>query len=159
MNVCLEKLSESHAHTSFKWRNDPDVWTFTFNRPDREIQLEDELNWIRKVINNPNDSRFAIIADNQYVGNIYLTNIKDNTSFYGIFIGERSVWGKGIGKKATELILTHAKLELGLHTVFLRVKKENQAAVKLYTGMGFTTMEEAQDHFLMELDLNNFNIS
>jgi diamine N-acetyltransferase len=40
--------------------------------------------------------RFAILADDTYVGNIYLTDINDKTAEYHIFIG-----GKTFGAKAS----------------------------------------------------------
>lgn len=153
MKVELEKLQDHHASVSYKWRNDPEVWVHTFNRPDREITEEDELNWVRKVIAIENDARYAILVDGVYVGNIYLTGIKDGESYYGIFIGEKAHWGKGVGRMASDEILRIGKEERGLKRVFLRVKKENTGGVKLYHNLGFRVIEEHGDYFLMQIDL------
>ena len=87
MNVVIRKLVEKDAYTSFKWRNDPDIWKLTINSPNKVITLEDELHWIERVINEEDSERFAIIYNNIYIGNIQLTNILDRESFFGIFIG------------------------------------------------------------------------
>ena len=122
---------------SVQWRNDPEVFKFTGNTYDHEITIESELKWIRKVIANPNDYRCAILVDGVYVGNIYLTDIDKETAEYHIFIGNKDYWGKGVAKQASCLLLDYAFNKLNLESVHLSVRKENNAAVKLYEKLGF----------------------
>ena len=70
MNVTIRPLVEEDAYTSVKWRNDSEVFKFTGNTYKHEIKIENELEWIRKVMANPADYRCAILADDVYVGNI-----------------------------------------------------------------------------------------
>lgn len=140
MQVTIRPLQEQDAFTSVKWRNDPEVFKYTGNTYDHEITIESELNWIRNVINNPNDYRCAIIADGVYVGNIYLTGIDGKEADYHIFIGDKNYWGKGVAKSASNLILEYAFKELKLNEVRLKVKKENKAAHNLYLRLGFKEM-------------------
>lgn len=153
MLVELEPLQEKHAATSFKWRNNPDLWKFTFNRPDKEVSLEMELEWIRKVTQNKNEKRFAILADKQYVGNIYLTNIENNSSYFGIFLGDVNTQGKGIAQQAMQELFEMAKKQYGIKEIFLRVKIENVAAQKLYQKLNFTIVETFPDYYLMKNQL------
>lgn len=150
MLVELEPLQEKHAATSFKWRNNPDLWKFTFNRPDKEVSLEMELEWIRKVTQNKNEKRFAILADKQYVGNIYLTNIENNSSYFGIFLGDVNTQGKGIAQQAMQELFEMAKNQYGVKEIFLRVKTENVAAQKLYQKLNFKVVETFPDYYLMK---------
>jgi RimJ/RimL family protein N-acetyltransferase len=154
MQIHLEPLAEKHAAISWQWRNDAEVWKYTFNRPDREITPEIELEWVRKVIANPSDKRFAIYCDEVYVGNIYLTGIADGTSHFGIFIGDRTYWGKGVAKAATRLLLTKGREEFGLREVFLNVKKGNEAALKVYESLGFSVIADNGDAWRMRNNLN-----
>lgn len=105
MKVTIRPLIEEDAYTSVKWRNDPEVFKYTGNTYKNEIKIENELEWIRKVTNNPLDYRCAILAEGVYVGNIYLTCIKGGKADYHIFIGDKSYWGKGVAKQASLLIL------------------------------------------------------
>ena len=94
MNVRIRPLKEQDAYTSVKWRNDPEVFKFTGNIYNHEITIDNELEWIRKVTANPTDYRCAILVDEVYVGNIYLTDIKEvllrvrnvNTSAYNLYL-------------------------------------------------------------------------
>ena len=138
MNVTIRPLVEEDAYTSVKWRNDSEVFKFTGNTYKHEIKIENELEWIRKVMANPADYRCTILADDVYVGNIYLTDINDGNAHYHIFIGDKKYWGKGIAKQASLLILEYAFNVLKLDEVYLRVRKENISAYHLYLNLGFS---------------------
>ena len=151
MNVRIRPLKEQDAYTSVKWRNDPEVFKFTGNIYNHEITIDNELEWIRKVTANPTDYRCAILVDEVYVGNIYLTDIKEGTAHFHIFIGDKSYWGKGVAKKASLLILDYAVKVLKLKEIFLRVRKENTSAYNLYLRLGFKNVMVDGDWTLMRL--------
>lgn len=142
MIVTIRPLQEADAYTSVKWRNDPEVFKYTGNTYKSEILLETELNWIRKVMANENEHRCAILADNVYVGNIYLTDITKESAHYHIFIGNKDYWGKGVAKQASEQILKYAFDVLKIKAVYLRVKKQNVSAFHLYLKLGFIERKE-----------------
>ena len=141
MKVEIRLLQESDAYTSYMWRNDPDVFKYTGNVYENIITLETELEWIRRVIKNENEYRCAILADGEYVGNIYLTDITEASAEYHIFLGNKNFWGKGIAKKASLLILEYAFDVLNLKNIYLKVRKENKSAVLLYNSLGFREEE------------------
>lgn len=143
MKVTIRPLVESDAYTSVKWRNDPEVFKYTGNTYKNEIKIENELEWIRKVTASPNDYRCAILADDVYVGNIYLTDIDGTSAHYHIFIGNKGYWGKGVAKQASLQILDYAFNKLKLTSVALRVRKANTSALMLYKKLGF--VEEKED--------------
>ena len=151
MNVTIRPLVEEDAYTSVKWRNDPEVFKFTGNTYKHEITIGNELEWIRKVIANTNDYRCAILVDEVYVGNIYLTDIQEGKAHYHIFIGNKNYWGKGVAKKASLLILDYAVKVLNLKEIFLRVRKKNTSAYNLYLRLGFKDVMIDGDWTLMRL--------
>lgn len=138
MEIKIRPLVEEDAYTSVKWRNDPDVFKYTGNTYDNEITIESELDWIHRVMNNPNDYRCAIIADNTYVGNIYLTDIDGVSAHYHIFIGNKDYWGRGVAKEASKQIIGYAFGVFKLKEIILKVKKQNSRALQLYTSLGFS---------------------
>lgn len=158
MQVTIRPLQEKDAYTSVHWRNDPEVFKYTGSTYDHEITIESELNWIRKVINNPNDFRCAIIADDIYVGNVYLTDIEVSSAHFHIFIGNKAYWGKGVALLASELILNHAFDELLLQRVLLRVHKNNIAAIKLYKRLGFQEILSDDNWISMMISKDVFTV-
>lgn len=151
MNVRIRPLKEQDAYTSVKWRNDPEVFKFTGNIYNHEITIDNELEWIRKVTANPTDYRCAILVDEVYVGNIYLTNIKEGTAHFHIFIGDKSYWGKGVAKRASLLILEYAFNVLNIKEVLLRVRNVNTSAYNLYLRLGFKDVKVDGIWTLMKL--------
>ncbi len=151
MNVRIRPLKEQDAYTSVKWRNDPEVFKFTGNIYNHEITIDNELEWIRKVTANPTDYRCAILVDEVYVGNIYLTDIKEGTAHFHIFIGDKSYWGKGVAKRASLLILEYAFKVLNIKEVLLRVRNVNTSAYNLYLRLGFKDVKVDGIWTLMKL--------
>lgn len=151
MEVTIRPLKIEDAYTSVIWRNDPCVFRYTGNTYKKEIFIENELDWIKKVIKNQDEYRCAIIADNTYVGNIYLTNITTEKALYHIFIGDKRFWGKGVAKKASLLLLDYAFNSLYLKKIILKVKKENERAYNLYQNLGFEVFENDKTWITMAI--------
>lgn len=160
--VYIRPLVLSDANVSYQWRNDSDIWKYTEFKPDRYISLEAEQEWIKGKLENKDERRFAICLkeNNQYIGNIQLLAINNGLAFFHIFIGEKSLWGNGIGKQATKLILKYAFFELGLKCVLLEVNPLNISAYKTYERMGFVAVgsNEANGFIKMELNKKEFPI-
>lgn len=151
MKVSLRPLREEDAHTSIRWRQAPEVWTYTLAAGRSPPRLEDELAWIRKAIADPTGRRYALLADGAYIGNVYLTGIADRRAEFHIFIGERDYWGRGIAREATRLALAIAWDELGLDQVHLIVHPENSAARRIYDDLGFS--EDGFDGRFVQMSL------
>ena len=143
-DIFLRPLERNDALTSCQWRNDPEVWKYTGSRPNRFITEEIELEWIDKVLTDNTRKVFAICLkeDSRYVGNVQVTNIEGEIAQFHIFIGDKTVWGKGIGTAATIQMLEIAKKELHLKTLKLWVNIENSAARKIYLKVGFKSVDE-----------------
>ena len=137
MKVRLRSLCLADAPTSLVWRNDPDVWTYTHAAGRAGPRLEDEVEWIHRAIGDQTCRRFAITADERYVGNVYLTDIADGSAEFHIFIGDKAFWGRGVARAATRQILNVGFCELKLDRINLGVHLENAAARHLYHSLGF----------------------
>lgn len=151
MQILLTPLREEHAYTSFQWRNNPKIWEFTENRPDKIITPEIEHAWIVEVLQRHNEKRFAILVDSVYVGNVQLTSITESDAEFHIFIGDANYWGKGIATQATQQLLSIAFIQLGLKTVYLWVRQENLAALRAYSKVGFKKSEHEGDKIKMAI--------
>jgi len=152
MKVTIRPLTEIDALFSYKWRNDTDVWKFTENKPNKEITLDIEKEWIKKVIGRENEKRFAICIgeEMEYIGNVQLTDIKAEDAQFHIFIGEKKYHGMGIGTQATKLILDYGFKQLKLKRIYLKVSPKNIYAIKSYEKCGFIIIEKFEKELVME---------
>ena len=138
-NVILRPMTEQDTDNVIKWRNAPSVMeNFIFRT---SLTREAHLNWYNNRVSTGDVAQFIIVdtATNTDVGSVYLRDIDRNNQKceFGIFIGEESCRGKGIGAKASKLILDYAFNELELNRVFLRVFAKNERAIKSYENAGF----------------------
>jgi RimJ/RimL family protein N-acetyltransferase/SAM-dependent methyltransferase len=135
MKVELLKSRLRHyiSPRNFRWMSDPEVTRHLTKRG--KLTLWGALAYYQRCRRN-NDLLFAIYFGNQHVGNCGFFNRKDKTAELRIMIGERSLWGKGIGSVAVEKMLEECHGH-GISRVWLSVSEDNPAALQLYKKMGF----------------------
>ena len=149
--IYIRPLELDDAKISYKWRNQDFIWEFTGSRPDREITLSMEQDWIKRVLTKRAERRFAICisSTHEYIGNVQLTDIKNGRAEFHIFIGDAAYWGLGMGERATTLVLRFGIYELNLKEIFLFVNKDNVGAIKLYKKTGFIIQTECETRYRM----------
>lgn len=153
-DIYLRLLRESDALVSYRWRNNPVIWEHTYSRPNCEVTPEMELEWIRKVINEPNSLRFAICLrpDDKYVGNVYLTDIDWNrkSGWQGTFIGDPDMWGMGIGTLARLEMHKVVSEQYGIRIIQTRIKCNNERSLRSAIKAGFVETERRGDDVFLE---------
>lgn len=130
-----------------KWINDPEVRRFL---PARGPILEKaEEDWFESLART-NTNRVFIIGTETCIpiGTIGLHSIDwvSRVATFGIMIGEKECWGKGYGAAATQLILSHAFLEMNLRKVELDVHAFNERAQRCYAKCGFVEEGRKKAH-------------
>lgn len=141
--VCLRPIADDDTGLIVKWRNDPYVKSFLLGQED--ITPEDHLNWMNSRVRTGECLQFIIMEPGAGAcGTVMLKNIgrKEGEAEFGIFIGEPSGRGRGIGKEATALMIGHAFGKLGLSALWLEVLETNPAAIHIYKSLGFKELEE-----------------
>lgn len=125
------------------WRRDPELrrgalWSDAPFGP-REAQR-----WLRAVSDGVDPSRITLAielrSDGRLAGLTNLTRIdrRAGTAYFGVVIGEKDCWGKGVAREALTLMLRRAAA-LGLRKVLLEVAGDNPRAIALYRRAGFDT--------------------
>jgi len=136
--IFVRKLKQTDLKKLVKFRNKKIIWKLTggggFNK---KVTINDEIAWFKKVNKKKDRLNLAICLNEKYIGNIYFTDITKSSAQFHIFIGENSLWGKGIGSKSMILSLNFLRTNLDIKKIYLKVKKENTSAIKLYEKCGF----------------------
>jgi ribosomal-protein-alanine N-acetyltransferase len=149
--LCLEPLRLQHATQKYvSWLNDPEVYKYLESKGGQTI--EKLIEFITHNIAN-NVYIWAIIdrSLNQHIGNIKIDPINNTHKFgeYGILIGEKSYWGKGYAREASEAVLNYFfGNENYLRKINLGVVKSNVDAINLYNKLGFKQEGYLQRHFI-----------
>lgn len=139
-NIYLRKIESSDAEIYHEWRNNPEIMRSTSPYLDL-YTLEETESFINMIASQPSAKGYMIIYNETHatVGIISLVNIdtKNRSAECIIDIGDKSVWGKGIGTQALSLVIDYAFNELNMHRVYLQVFSFNERAIGLYQKLGF----------------------
>ncbi|MCX2574312.1 GNAT family N-acetyltransferase [Pedobacter sandarakinus] len=159
--IYLRPLVLADAATSFKWRNDPEVWSYTKFVLQSEITHQIEREWLSKKMKLPNERRFAICLkqDDAYIGNIQLLNITAESADFHLFIGEKIHWGKGYGYQASTMLIQYAFSTLHLKNIALEVHADHAAAYSIYKKAGFKRISETDGFIKMAIDAPTLHAS
>lgn len=113
---------------------------------------EDRLAWFESLPNREDYLIWGVEYNGQPIGVSGLKRIANKKAEYWGYIGEKAFWGKGLGKEMMKEVINKA-LELGLDTLWLRVRKYNPRAINLYKRIGFVIDidEPATYHMTMSI--------
>lgn len=146
--LVLEPLSSSHLSQEYvNWLNDPEVNIYLDSDGGYTIEkLEEFLKDVEKK-----EILFWAIHLNhnhKYIGNIKIDpiNLKHGLCEYGILLGDKNEWGKGIAKEASLIVIDYCFNTLNLRKMTLGVVEKNVNAVDLYKKIGFIVEGVFKDH-------------
>lgn len=158
ISVYIRPLTLDDAHTSYLWRNDTQVWTYTNFKSVGYITEEQEKNWLSEKLTHNDEKRFAICVKelDTYIGNVQLLDIKDQHAELHLFIGNKLYWGKGIGYQATLLTAKYGFEQIGLEDIYLKVHPANVPALAIYEKAGFEISGKDEGMIDMHLSRQRF---
>lgn len=120
------------------WMNDPKVIEYLESGGDYTLE---KLNYYLKEVEKRAQFFWAISIKETgvHVGNIKIDPIHPIHQYgeFGILIGDRNFWGKGIAKEASKIVLEYCFKTLSLRKINLGVLSNNTKAIKLYKTLGF----------------------
>lgn len=137
--IYLRMMTYEDTDLIVAWRNSDAVrrnfiYQALFTRESHE-------NWIRTKVETGDVVQMIIcdIATDTPLGSVYIRDIDRHhqKAEYGIFIGEVSARGRGVGTATAKLMLRYCFEEEKLHRVYLRALAGNEAAVRSYEKAGF----------------------
>ena len=82
---------------------------------------------------------YHIKVEDKYIGAIWLEKASsDDFAVLGIFIADKNIRNNGIGTKALEKVIENDLPHMHTNKILLRVRAENERAIKCYSKVGFT---------------------
>jgi RimJ/RimL family protein N-acetyltransferase len=126
-----------------RWVNDPEVVKYTSLNAPHSLAMEEK--WFDEQLGTPLTSGQVLAIETHvgeewiHIGNAGLHNIEavTNAAEYGIMIGNKDFWHKGLGQETTRLMLKHGFENLNLNRIYLYVFVDNTRAIKVYESAGY----------------------
>lgn len=139
MTLTARELERADMAKLNAWRHDREVvgrLTGVFRYVGEEV---DDAWFDTYLRSRGREVRLALLDDGKFVGVVYLLEIDQviGSCHVGIVIGDKSRWGRGLGREALRLGVSHAFDDLNLRRIQVDILAEHEAALHLYGGAGF----------------------
>lgn len=139
--IKLRALNRLHVTPFYDWLNDEDCIRYSLSAFQKINTKEDVDSWFNDILEDNKNLSLGIFLNGseQLIGYAGICNISNSNKSgeYFIFIGDKSVWGKGIGAEVTKQVLKIAFLEKRFNRLMLTVSEPNIGGVKAYQKAGF----------------------
>jgi ribosomal-protein-alanine N-acetyltransferase len=113
--------------------------------------LEEEKEWIEQMGRDPNAVIWMVEFEGRPVGNTGIRNIdwKNGSGRTGTIIGDKSVWGRGLGRELMQLRCEYAFMQLPLRKLKSAYLEGNEASARAQKAAGYREVGRwRQDHFV-----------
>lgn len=118
---------------SWEWLNDEEIRALT-NTP--IFSRDDQERWFESLASRTDYLVWGVELDGEPIGVFGLKNIASDAGEYWGYIGQKVLWGRGIGRWIIERALERAAAA-NLRRLYLKVVPTNTRAIRLYRDMGF----------------------
>ena len=135
--VSLRALRPGDEDAAVRWAADPEFCLASGWTPGLAPRVV-RGHWARIIAGSGAEFlRLGVELEGRLVGYTDLGHLSPTFGEWGIGIGERAQWGRGIGRQAGRLMLAHAFQTLGLETVTAAVRAPNTRSHALTRRLGF----------------------
>jgi RimJ/RimL family protein N-acetyltransferase len=91
--------------------------------------------------NTPAPLWFVIVVEGIAVGTLWFeSGVEPDEAVLGILLGDNSIFGHGIGRRAIELAIEQLKCSVAVARITLNVRANNTRAISCYLRCGFKTI-------------------
>ena len=143
LKVSLREATKEDLELLFNWRNQPEVWQGFYTQSKENRALTWTEHWAWWLSRNKDWRTFIIEYEGKPVGVVTIGQLDYWEPETGIYIGEVSLWGKGIAKRALELAIDYIK-NYGRKYTRTSILDKNERSKKLYESLGFKRIGEAR---------------
>ena len=144
--LSLVPFSREFLDLSYRWLTDPEIKRLT-DTPDITRQTQEA--WFDNLPHRTEYIVWGIRIGDRPAGACGLKDISGDKAEYFGYIGEKELWGQKFGEAMIARVEEKATA-MGIKTLSLKVRKDNERAIRLYRRVGFFSTEETPDYLLMK---------
>lgn len=146
--IALRPLQKSDIETLYIW--DTDIELSVLGGWVRQVSQSAFIRRWERVIEEPKEDMdwFGIERDGALVGYLQLALIDrvERRAAIGIVVGDKSLWGKGIGSTALRIVLDYAFTVRNLERVYCEVYAYNTRSMRMMERVGFQREGTLRQH-------------
>ena len=147
-SIYLRPLERGDAAALAGWFNDEEVRSYVASW--RPMTVAGEEAFLDNLVKADSDFIFGIMLKDgdRLVGatGLHQIDAKNRSAMFGIIIGDKSAWGRGVGTAATYMMTAWAFDHVNLNRVWLHVHEDNLRAVRVYDKVGYANEGVLRQH-------------
>ena len=147
MEICFVTFDNKYLEKSYEWLTDPEINRLT---DAGAISRSKQKIWFDNLKIRRDYLIWGVAHNGNPVGTVGIKNINGISGEYFGYIGEKEFWGKGIGKKMLSFAILECK-KREIRRIILRVRNDNERAIRLYRKFGFT--EETIENGIIQMKI------
>lgn len=137
----LKPLKAENVIPFYNWLNDDETIQFSLSLFQRISSKEEIDNWYEKLLSDGKNLNLGIFLEenNKLIGYTGISSISEqnHSGEFFIFIGDKTLWGRGIGTLITKQILKIGFENYNLNRIMLTVSEHNYGGINAYKKAGF----------------------
>ena len=142
--VYLTRVIDTDIELLMAWRSNPLVYKYFYLQRE-PLVWENHLKWFMGERNSQDRVMYMVWYDDRRVGSTSLHSFSSRTPEIDIYIGEVTLWGKGVGKEAIRLVIDYNIETLKrFKAVSARIMKGNIRSQKMFEACGFVRRGEGR---------------
>jgi ribosomal-protein-alanine N-acetyltransferase len=125
------------AAVMITWFEDMEVTRFLLVRHPPSMDMEKE--WLDRMARSPDDVVWVVEHNGQAVGTtaIHLIDWRNGSATTGTVVGDKSAWGKGVGRELMQLRVRYAFTQLPLRKLKSAYLQGNDASARAQAAAGY----------------------
>lgn len=139
--IYLREASQADLELMMVWRSNPLIYQ-GFYQQKEPLTWGEHLDWWES--RNQDWRTFIINYEERAVGVVTIGQLDHWSPEIGYYIGEVSLWGRGIGKKAVQKVLEILKT-YGKQYTHTTVLEDNERSLRLLKSLGFEILGKARE--------------
>lgn len=137
----------------YNWLNDPEINQYLETKFTPR-SLGNIAEFVKRMDGNENEPFFAICLqeDDRHIGNIKIgpVNWHHRTADISLFVGDKSLWGKGIATEAIKLVTDFGFRTLNLNKIKAGCYGGNLGSAKAFEKCGFVREGLLREQFISQ---------
>lgn len=158
MAIRLRPIAPSDLELMLAWRNHPDVYAGFYEQghlgKGHLTWEEHSAFWLKRLGERNKDWEVWIISyESRDVGVVWVSELNSSVPEVGIYIGEVTLHGRGVGKQTLGIIKDALKAR-GYSRVTAKILEDNKKSIGLFESCGFRKVGRAREgEWMYEADL------
>jgi RimJ/RimL family protein N-acetyltransferase len=135
--VRLRPPRPDDAAVMITWFEDMEITRFLLRR--NPPSIDEEKEWLEKMARDPDQVIWVVEHKGKPVGNtaIHAIDWRNGSGTTGTVIGDKTVWGKGLGRELMQLRTRYAFTELPLRKLKSAYLEGNEASARAQASAGY----------------------